>query len=152
MASYDFVDFDPQPALTRRATCSHKELGPVITRLFSEAMAANSETELVAPPMVTYLDWRPADCDIEIGLPVDASTEPGAGSGMTIYPACTAVHVTHTGPYEGLMQAWADFWNEVLADNVEVGGSPWDSYAVGPDQEPNPANWVTDLYIPMSKS
>lgn len=152
MPNYDFVEVDPITALVRRATCSHNELGPVITREFTAIMEANPDAELVGAPMAVYLEWREHDCDVEMAMPVDPNSVPGAGTELKTYPSCSAVHATHTGPYEGLYGAWMNLWAELQSNNVVVGGAPpWDAYTVGAEDDPNPDTWITDLYIPLLK-
>ena len=150
MAEYDYVEVAATTVLTRHGSCAHTDLGPTIGRLMGEAIQQNSESELVAPPMVVYLAWRETDCDIEVALPVDASTIAGPGNELKTYPACTAIHGTHNGAYEGLPDAWMGIWKYVVDNNVQVGEFIWDSYAVGPESDPNPANWVTDIYIALA--
>jgi effector-binding domain-containing protein len=151
MATYEFVDVEAIDALVRTATCSHADLGPVITGLFGEIIEANSSANLVAPPRVIYAGWRESDCDIEVAMPVESGTVPAGGSLLKTYPACSAVMAMHQGPYEGLSQAWLNLWTHVTENGIQADGAPWDSYEVGPDTEPNPENWLTGIFIPLKK-
>lgn len=151
MPDYGYVDVEPVTAIMMTATCTHDQLGPTIARLFGELSQANPEAELVGPPMIYYRDWRPSDCDIEAALPVAEGTMPRSGTTLKTYPACTALISTHTGPYEGLPDAWMGMWRYVEQNGVEVDMPCWDVYVNDPGVEPDPAKWTTELYIPLKK-
>lgn len=137
--------------LTRRATCQHAELGPVIGRLFGEIMRTNPEAVLQGPPMVRYLRWDPSDCEVEAACWVEAGTVPGPGCGYSEFPACSAAMSEHVGPYEGLAAAWAEFWEEFNKRGILASMPCWDCYVTDPEEEANPANWITQLYIPIRR-
>lgn len=147
MASYDFVDVEPVSIVQLAATCTHDRLGPTISDLFAQLWETHGEAELMGPPMVVYVDWRERDCDIEAALPVDPSTTEGAVS----KEGCTAVRTTHVGPYETLPEAWLGMWKFIADNGVDADVRCWDSYVVGPGQEPNADKWVTELFVPLKK-
>lgn len=151
MASFDYIDVEPITGLVRSASCLHQELGPTISRLFSELSAANPEAVIVSAPCVYYTGWHESTCEFEAVFPVDPSTVPGEGSSLKDYPSRTALMTVHTGPYEGLQAAWMQMWQYVEANGVQADMPCWDCYVLGPDQDQNPENWVTELYIPLKK-
>lgn len=147
MPNYEFVDVEPVSVVSLSATCAHDRLGPTISQLFAELFEQYAEAELMGPPMVIYVDWRDRDCDIETALPVDPST----ASGTTVIDGRTALRTTHIGPYEQLPEAWMGVWKYVADNGVDADVRCWDSYVVGPSQQPDPQQWVTELYVPLKK-
>lgn len=150
MSDLRIVDVPATSALVRRATCIHADLGPTISRLFQAIIEANPDADLLAPPMVVYTGWRETDCDIETAIPVSPGTAPGSGSELVRYPAVRAALTVHRGGYDGLPDAWMAFWDAVEKQGLDAAGAPWDSYRVGPSNTPDPADWETDLYIPLT--
>jgi effector-binding domain-containing protein len=138
------------PPQIRRTTCTHGDLGPTIGRLFSEIVAGNPDAELEDAPRVYYREWKPDVCEIEVALPVSGGTGPAEGTSLKVYPACVAVMSVHHGPYDQLHEAWMKFYAQVQQAGLQPSGYPWDSYAVGAMDEPDPANWVTELYLPVA--
>lgn len=151
MAGYEYIDVEAVTAIVMTATCAHDQLGPTIGNLFADLSSANPEAELVGAPMVVYTDWRVDSCDIEVALPVEPGTTPRSGTILKTYPACTALMTTYVGPYEGLPEAWMGIWRYVEANGVDAGMPCWDSYVIGPNEEPDASKWTTELYIPLAK-
>lgn len=143
------VDISDTTALIRRATCAHVDLGPTIGRLFGEIIAGNPEAELEDAPRVYYRDWTPDHCEIEVALPVGPHVGPAAGTSIKNYPACSALSTEHLGPYDTLHESWLRLYAFAQEEGVQPSGYPWDSYAVGPIDQPDPSLWVTELYLPI---
>lgn len=143
------VDLPERSALIAEATCKHSELGQKIGELFELITSTNPEAEMVDAHCVIYRAWLPEECDIEAVLPVRADTVPQGGIKLRVYPAERAVMGTHVGHYRGLADAWREYWEEVSRCGFEVSGSPWDRYVTDPGDEPDPAGWVTELYVPV---
>ncbi|MFN8220407.1 MAG: GyrI-like domain-containing protein [Fimbriimonadales bacterium] len=149
MGNYEIVDVPEMAALVRRATCANTQIGPAISRLYGEIMAGNPDAELEGPPCLFYLRWGPENCDIEAALPVAPTTIPAPGTELKTYPACRAVTTEHVGSYEGLAQAWMNLWSHITASKLDAVGTPWDCYVTDPGEEPDPNQWVTELYVPV---
>lgn len=149
MEPLSMVTVDEVTALVRRAICNHADLGPTIGRLFSEIAVGNPDADLEAAPCVYYREWKPDTCEIEVALPVSGMVGPAEGTFLKTYPACRAAMATHLGPYELLHEAWMKFYAQVQRAGLQPNGYPWDSYVSGPIEDPDPRNWVTELYIPI---
>jgi len=55
------------------------------------------------------------------------------------------------GDYKYLYQAWENAYKTLVEKGYTAieKGEPFEVYTVGPNEEPNPANWVTEIYIPI---
>ena len=62
-----------------------------------------------------------------------------------------ALKVTLNGDYENLKEAWDVAMKHVETNNFEFtdDGPMLEVYKTDPSTEPNPANWVTEIYIAL---
>lgn len=105
---------------------------------------------ITGPMFAHHLSLSDSHFDFEVGFPT-ASLPVAAGRmkpGRT--PSGKAAKATYVGPYEGLFEAWATFGQRLEGSKLEVRrGSLWEVYSLGPETDPDPTNWRTDLYQPM---
>lgn len=92
--------------------------------------------------------------DLEVGFPVEAPLAgPLAGEGARVepssLPACSLAIARHTGPYEGLPQAWPEFIGQVEALGHVPGDLFWEAYETQPGPDVDPTTLVTGLAIPL---
>ncbi|TVZ25639.1 effector-binding domain-containing protein [Gillisia sp. Hel_I_86] len=66
-------------------------------------------------------------------------------------PVQKVVKTTLKGDYKNLKEAWDAAYKYTQENNLPVNpNSPaFEVYSIGPDKSPNPANWVTEIYIPL---
>lgn len=57
----------------------------------------------------------------------------------------------YTGPYDGLPNEYDNIQFFIEKNNVEVTGSPWEVYDVGPDSGVAPEEYVTYIYFPIAE-
>lgn len=63
-----------------------------------------------------------------------------------------AVKVTLNGNYSNLNEAWATARKYMKDNNLEASEmSPFEVYKNDPAQLPNPAHWITEIYIPLAE-
>lgn len=62
-----------------------------------------------------------------------------------------AVKTTLRGNYSHLQEAWEATYEYIRTNTLRVSDTtpPFEIYSIGPDQNPNPAEWVTEIYIPV---
>ncbi len=62
-----------------------------------------------------------------------------------------ALKVTSTGNYTYLSKAWKDAYTFIQRNNLVINEDikPFEVYANDPGEYPNPANWITEIYIPI---
>ncbi len=54
------------------------------------------------------------------------------------------------GPYEGLGPAWAEFDAWIAAERHAPASDLWECYVAGPESNPDPATWRTELNRPLT--
>jgi effector-binding domain-containing protein len=135
-----------------RLTIPREEIRNVMGPGIAELMAAVAAQGIAAagPWFTHHLRMDPATFDFEIGVPV---TAPVAASGRVQaghLPATTVARTVYHGPYEGLGSAWGEFDTWIEAKGHRPGPDFWECYVVGPEANPDPANWRTQLNRPLS--
>ena len=110
------------------------------------------ERQGIAPagPWFTHhLRMDPEVFDFEICVPVDT---PVAATGRVrpgTWPEMRAVRTDYHGPYEGLGEAWGRFDAWTATQGLRPAGDLWECYATGPEGNPDPATWRTEMTRPL---
>lgn len=68
-------------------------------------------------------------------------------------PPQKVVKTTLKGNYKNATEAWETTYRYIYENNLKVDeqGEPFEIFITGPVEEPNPANWVTEIYIPVEE-
>lgn len=123
-------------------------LGQLLPKVFGHATASGAT--MVGPPFVRYQNMA-AVLDIQAGLPV----APGAAGTDDIelgeLPAGPAVTTIHTGPYDGLPSAYSALQAWMEDNDATPAGGPWEVYLTDPGEVPNPEEWKTQVYWPVTE-
>lgn len=140
-----------QAAATIRLTVPRAEIRNVMGPGYSELMAAVAAQGLVpAGPWYTYhLRMDPDVFDFEIGVPVPSPVTPIGRVQAGELPAATVARTVYHGPYEGLGSAWGEFEAWLASEGHTPGPQLWERYVAGPESDPDPANWRTELNRPL---
>lgn len=106
-------------------------------------------------PMTIYNTYDPENNSAIISSAIPTSTRvivPQDSDVLSGFmPAQTVVKTTLKGNYKNLQEAWAKA-NDYLSENDyerQEDSPTFEIYLKGPAEEPNPAEWVTELYIPI---
>lgn len=122
--------------------------GPAIDEIVATLQAQGLEP--VGPAFAHHFSVPTTHFDFEVGLPVARPVSPTGRVKAGELPACPRVaHATHVGPYDGLSASWAAFESWISDQALSTAQTFWESYTVGPHNEPSPAKWRTDLYRPL---
>jgi effector-binding domain-containing protein len=122
-------------------------MGPGISELKS-AIAAQGIAP-AGPWFTHHLRMDPGIFDFEISVPV---TTPFVAAGRVKpgrLPATTVARTVYHGPYEGLGAAWGEFEAWIRANGHTPASDLWECYVAGPESNPDPATWRTELNRPL---
>jgi effector-binding domain-containing protein len=122
-------------------------MGPALEELRS-TMAAQG----VAPagPWFTHHLRRPSDTfDFEVSIPVAKAVAPAERVQPSEWPAMTVARTVYHGNYEGLGDAWGEFLDWIEANGRTPAEDLCEVYTVGPDDNPDPGAWRTELSKPL---
>lgn len=143
---------DAQQTAVIHVTIAREEIrnvmGPGISELISTV--ADQGGTPAGPWFTHHLRMEPGIFDFEIGVPVAA---PVAASGRvepSEWPAMRVARTVYHGDYEGLGAAWGEFDDWIEAEGLTPAPDLWERYLAGPESNPDPATWRTELNRPLT--
>lgn len=110
---------------------------------------------ITGSPMTIYNEWDIANNTVIFSSAIPTSNRVITPTGSPVLcgfmPLQTVVKTTLKGDYQNLKEAWAISRSYLTENNLEKEESAkeFEIYRTDPSTEPNPANWVTELYIPV---
>jgi len=134
-----------------RFTIPRNEIQNVMGPGYHELMAAITAQGIApAGPWFTHhLRMDPETFDFELGVPISAPISAAGRVKAGQLPAATVARTVYHGDYEGLGNAWAEFDAWIAAEGHTPGPNLWECYVAGPESNPDPASWRTELNRPL---
>jgi effector-binding domain-containing protein len=123
-------------------------MGPSIGELMA-AIAAQGITP-AGPWFTHHLRMDPDLFDFEISGPVTAPVVAAGRVKPGQLPATRVARTVYRGAYEGLPTAWGEFDAWIAANGHTPASDPWECYVAGPESNPHPATWRTELNRPLT--
>lgn len=147
------VRTDTQLTAVIRLTIPRKDIQNVMGPGMAELMAAIAALGIAAagPIFSHHLRMDPDTFDFEIGVPVKAPVSPVGRVKAGQLPAATVARTVYHGPYEGLGPAWEEFVAWIAAEGHTPAADLWECYVAGPESNPDPATWRTELNRPLTR-
>jgi AraC family transcriptional regulator len=140
-----------QPAAVVRQTTTPAELagdlGQLLERVLQHAISAGAAP--AGPPFTRYLRMDDHSVEIETGFPLDRAVPGGDGVQAVELPATDAVVARHIGPYDQLPATYAAATTFAGQLGRSPSEAPWEVYLTDPGEQPDPARWVTEVYLPV---
>ncbi len=121
--------------------------GPGIGELMATVAAQGIAP--AGPVFSHHLRMDPKLFDFEIGVPVTAPVVAAGRVKAGQLPATKVARTIFQGDYEGLGAAWAEFDAWIAARGHVAGPDLWECYVAGPESNPDPATWRTELNRPL---
>ncbi len=145
---------DATPILFTRLRAAQHELAQAIGegagKTFPYAMRIGAA--IAGHPFTRYVSTGPGLYSIEVGVPLAA---PASGEGDVeagFLPTGPAAVAVHAGPYEQLSETYAALERWIEANGLRTAGPPWERYLTDPGEHPDPANWRTEVYWPITET
>lgn len=135
-------------------TIPREEIRNIMGPGLSELMAALSARGVTpAGPWFTHhLRMNPDTFDFEISVPLTSPISPSGRVQAGQLPAATVARTVYHGDYEGLGPAWGEFDAWITAQGHTTGPDLWEVYLTGPESNPDPATFRTELKRPLAHS
>ena len=118
-----------------------ERIGPQVERAFADARIADH-----GPASAVYHSIAEV-CDITIGLELAGTDAPDGLSVAEI--GGDAVKLEVRGPYKQIPEEGMKMGQWCEANGRAPAGDGLERYVVGPSQDADPANWLTELYLPL---
>ena len=135
-----------------RLTIPRAEIRNVMGPGIGELMAAITAQGIApaGPWFSHHLRMDPDTFDFEISVPVTAPVVATGRVKPGQLPAARVARTVYRGPYEGLGAAWGEFNAWIAASGHKPGADLWEVYVAGPESNPDPATWRTELNRPLT--
>src|ERR1700687_2481833 len=135
-----------------RLAIPRTEIRNVMAPGHRELMAAVAAQGIApAGPWLTHhLRMHPDIFDFEICVPVTAPVAAVGRGEAGKLPATTVARTVYHGAYEGLGAAWGEFEAWIAANGHTPASDLWECYVAGPESNPDPTTWRTELNRPLS--
>ncbi len=138
-----------------KVTCPMDEVGPSMKKSFTalgEFCANEAITYDKAFSVYHKFDFTDPECTYTSAVPVVAGfTVSNEAFYAGRIPALKAVKVVFTGDYEHLGNGWSAAYSYLrykkLKQNKTI--DPLEVYITDPLAEPDPAKWITEIYLPI---
>ncbi|SFC23619.1 effector-binding domain-containing protein [Zunongwangia mangrovi] len=130
-----------------------EKMQPMITQVSNFMEAQNIEK--LGNPIVLYNEWNESNGSAifsagyftpsEVITPLDADVLNGS------MPNQKVLKTVLKGKYDNFEEAWNKAYQYIEENGLEVNQEtkPFEVYLTNPEETPNPANWVTNIYIPV---
>lgn len=143
-----------QPTAIIRLTIPREEIRNVMGPAYGELMAAVAAQGIApaGPWFSHHLMMDPDTFDFEVGVPVTAPISAAGRVTAGQLPAATVARTVYHGDYEGLGPAWGEFDAWIAAEGHTPGPDLWECYVKGPESDPDPSTWRTELNRPLTGS
>jgi effector-binding domain-containing protein len=122
-------------------------MGPAIAEVYG---ALGAQGVQPAGPWLTHHKKAPDETfDFQVCVPVSKEVAPAGRVRSGRLPAAKVARAVYVGPYEGLGAAWGELRAWVAKSGHTCARSLWECYAVGPDSQPDPNAYRTELNQPL---
>lgn len=134
-----------------RFTIPREEIRKVMGPGIGEVMATVAAQGITPTGPVFSYHFRmdPEVFDFEVGVPVAEPVTPAGRVKPGQLPAVTVARTVYHGPYEGLGAGWGEFDAWIAASGHTPRPDLWEFYVAGPESNPDPATWRTELNRPL---
>lgn len=122
-------------------------MGPGIGEVLAAVAAQGLEP--TGPWFTHHFRMDPDTFDFEVGVPVTTPVAPVGRVKPGEWPTLRVAQTVYSGPFEGLGDAWCEFEAWIVANGHTSAPDLWESYVVGPESSPDPANWRTEFSRPL---
>jgi AraC family transcriptional regulator len=142
-----------QPVLFVRLRAGRLELPSAIAEGLGKAFpyAQRAGLAIGGPPYTRYHSAGPGLFTVDVGVPI-AAAGPGQGDVEAgALPGGPVAVAVHGGPYDQLAETYAAIERWVEERGFHTAGAPWESYLTDPADFPDPGQWRTEVYWPLSE-
>lgn len=122
-------------------------MGPGIQEIIAAVVAQGIGP--TGPVFSHHFSMQPDTFDFEIGVPVSSAVAPVGRVRPGRLPAAKVARTLLHGGYEGLPDGWGQFMAWLDNEGVPKAPDLWEVYVKGPESDPDPSTWRTELNQPL---
>ena len=122
-------------------------MGPGIQEVIDTVVAQGIGP--AGPVFSHHFSMQPDTFDFEIGVPVSRPVAPTGRVKPGELPGAKVARTVLHGGYEGLPDGWGQFMAWVDEEGLAKAPDLWEVYVKGPNLDPDPSTWCTELNQPL---
>ncbi|MEP3837067.1 MAG: GyrI-like domain-containing protein [Algibacter sp.] len=152
----DITEYGGGFYLYKTTSASSANISRIIGKQFGEIMTYMAQNNIVTTgmPFTIYNEMNSENGSVIMSnaIPVrDRVTVDDSSEVLCGYiPKTTVLKTTLKGNYTNLPEAWEATMEYLVAKNLEQSDlKPFEIYTNDPGNFPNPADWITEIYIPI---
>lgn len=132
-----------------------EDIGAGLAELYTEVEVAGLHP--AGAPAVTYLDAPESGrtMNVDLGVPIlpgTGKTTPGGDARVVGRHSRPVARTIHHGDYTGIHAAYEALDEWIFSHGYRSAGAPTETYLAGPDSEPDPASYRTEVSLPVAPS
>ena len=150
MPSYEIRFIPGQGAAVVSVSTTPANIGESMGTALAQAFQAVADSGAVpaGPPFARYFSFGET-IEYEAGLPLTAPFKAGAEVRASHIGGGEAAVAMHVGPYDTIEQTYVALTAWLEDQGRTPAGPMWESYLTSPDEEPDPAKWLTEVHVPV---
>ncbi|GAA4976985.1 SRPBCC family protein [Algibacter aquimarinus] len=140
----------------KTTSATNTNISQIMGKQYGEIMSYMAQNNIVANgmPLTIYNEMNAENGSVIMsnGIPIrDKVNVDSASEVLCGYiPKTKVLKTTLTGNYTNLTEAWIEAMSHLEKSNLEQSDiKPFEVYTNDPGNFPNPANWITEIYIPI---
>jgi effector-binding domain-containing protein len=149
MKTYDVTSdtIDVQPAAVMRTTVTVDQIGPWIGTAYG-AIAQAMAVQGLSPAGMPFARYHRLTDDrftVEAGFPTSAPIRNSGEVQASTLPGGNIARTLHIGPYDEMAPAYTALLSWIGEHGYVPDGDPWEIYLTEPGEQPDPAQWRTEI-------
>ena len=123
----------------------YRELFPILGKAF---------VRFAGPPLSIYHDpeYKASNVDVEAGVPVQGKPKEKGRIKVRELEPVKAACIVHKGPFDSIGSVYESLMKWIEANGYRISGLAREVYIKSMGQTKNPADYVTEIQIPVEKA
>jgi AraC family transcriptional regulator len=141
-----------QPVLFIERRVPRSELQPMLGECFGKLFTHGHQAGLPIAgwPIARYLSTGPGLWTVQAIMPLVTAVPSEGEMQSGALPAGPVALAVHAGHYDQLQETYVALERWIETNGFKAAGAPWESYVTDPGEHPDPADWRTEIYWPLS--
>lgn len=147
----EITETQPRAAAVIHVTAPRDEIRTVMPVAIREILATLSSQGIspAGPLFDHHLKTSEHAFDFEVGFPIASPMQPTGRVKNGELPGGRIARAVMSGDYEGLADAWGEFRAWMKREGHMARSDFWQIFTAGPESGSNPADWRTELCLPL---
>lgn len=152
MSPIEEKEIQPQLAVGIKSTVTMDNMDLKMGELYGKIgeVIDKYKLEMAGAPFCIWHEWNyDGESVMECGIPVKKAGKLTGEAKMMKTFGGKVLMATHFGAYDTSDQTYNALEEYLKSNGYTMAGAPWEVYVVGPNTEPDPAKFITEIYYPV---